>query len=268
MGTIVARTSSTAQDQLRQVARDWTTLGESDPLWAVCVDPDRRGGRWDVGEFMSSGAAEVSDLMVRLDQLGICPRREAALDFGCGAGRLTGALRGHFAAVTGVDVSQPMLARAQDLLAGQSGCRFVHNDRADLAVFPDASFDLVYSGLVLQHMPSGLAEAYLAEFVRVVRPGGAVVVLVPEAHRRTPRGIFYACAPTGLIGLIQRSVFGYPAAMRMTTLPARRVQQLAGPLGASLVASDPRTGVGDHWQMACHFLSRYGPAVGPSAAGP
>ncbi len=258
----MARTSNTAQDQLRRVARDWTTLGESDPLWAVCVDPDRRGGRWDVAEFMSSGAAEVADLMARLDELGICPRRAAALDFGCGAGRLTGALRGHFDEVTGVDVAKPMLARAQDLLAGQPGCRFVHNDRADLAVFPDASFDLVYSGLVLQHMPSALAEAYLAEFIRVVRPGGAVVVLVPEAHRKTPRGIVYACVPAGLIGLIQRKVFGYPAPMQMTTLPARRVRQLAGPLGATLVASDPRTGVGDHWQMACHFLSKPGQSAG------
>jgi SAM-dependent methyltransferase len=211
---------------------------------------------------MSSGAAEVAALMARLDELGICPRREAALDFGCGAGRLTGALRGHFDAVTGVDVSEPMLARAQDLLAGQPGCRLVHNERADLAVFPDDSFDLVYSGLVLQHMPRGLAEAYLSEFIRVVRPGGAVVVLVPEAHRKTPRGIVYACAPAGLLGLIQRTMFGYPAPMRMTMLPARRVQELAGPLGARVVASDPRTGVGDHWRMSCHFLSKHGRAAG------
>ncbi len=257
----MVRTSSKPQDQLRQVARDWTTLGESDPLWAVCVDPGRRGGRWDVAEFMSTGRAEVAALMARLDQLGICPRRDAALDFGCGAGRLTGALRRHFGAVTGVDVAKPMLARAQELLAGQPGCRFVHNERADLALFPDNCFDLVYSGLVLQHMPSDLAEAYLAEFLRVVRPGGAVVVLVPEAHRRTARGVVYACAPAGLIGLIQRRVFGYPAPMRMTTLSARRVQQLAEPLGARLVASDPRTGVGDHWRMACHFLSKQGQAA-------
>ncbi len=242
------------RSELARLARDWATLGAEDPLWAVCVDPGRRGGRWDVGEFMASGQAEVTAALDRLEQLRICPARTAALDFGCGVGRLTAALAGHFDSVTGVDISQPMLDRAEGVLAGRPGCTVLHNASPDLRVFPDASFDLVYSSLVLQHMPRALAFGYLAEFIRVARPGGAVVIVVPDAHRLTPAGAVYACAPRCVTGLLQRKIFGYPAPMQMTTLPARRVRRAAQSGGARLVASDPRSGVGEHWRMRCHFI--------------
>ncbi len=242
--------------RLAELSRDWTTLGEEDPLWAVCVDPARRGGRWDIDDFMASGRAEVDSVIDRLGELGMCPQRAAALDFGCGVGRLTAALSKHFSAVTGVDISQPMLDRASALLGDQPACTFVRNECPDLSLFPDGTFDLVYSSLVLQHMPPDLAAAYLLEFVRVVRPGGAVVVVVPEAHRMTPRGVVYAVAPRTLIGLIQRKVFGYPAPMQMHTLSAGRLRALIEPTQAKLVTSDPRHGVGEHWRMTCHFLAK------------
>ncbi len=194
--------------------------------------------------------------MDRLGGLGVCADRTAALDFGCGVGRLTAALSKHFTTVTGVDISQPMLDRARTLLADQPACTFIRNDRADLSAFADGSFDLVYSSLVLQHMPPDLAAGYLLEFVRVVRPGGSVVVVVPEAHRKTPGGAVYAMAPRALIGLIQRRAFGYPAAMQMHTLSARRVRTLIEPTRARLVTSDPRHGAGEHWRMTCHFLAK------------
>jgi ubiquinone/menaquinone biosynthesis C-methylase UbiE len=255
--------ANTRANRLARLSRDWSTLGQEDPLWAVLVDPARRGGRWDVAEFLASGRAEISEAISRLDELGICPRRSDALDFGCGVGRLTAALSYHFDSVTGVDISRPMLERAIDLQvepqvevhAGDPRCTFVLNESADLRAFEDQSFDLVYSSLVLQHMPRDLAAGYLTEFLRVLRPDGAVVILVPEAHLRTPRGLAYAYAPHALTGLIQRRVFGFPAAMQMHTLPAHRVRQLIEPSGGRLVASDPRSGFGDHWQMTTHFIA-------------
>lgn len=247
---------ASAHSELAKLSRDWTKLGQDDPLWAVCVDACLRGGRWDVAEFMASGEAEVAAALDRVEKLGICRMRGAALDFGCGVGRLTAALSGYFDSVTGVDISASMLDKARDLLAGQSGCTLMHNARPDLQVFPDASFDLVYSSLVLQHMPRALAFAYLAEFVRVVRPGGAVAILVPEAHKPTPSAAVYALAPRYVTGLVQRKVFGYPAPMQMTTLPARRVRRIVERGGGRLVASDPRSGVGDHWRMRCHFVAK------------
>lgn len=235
--------------------RDWTTLGEADPLWAVCVDPARRGGRWDLDEFLDTGRAEIARAMSELDRLGLCARRDSALDFGCGVGRLTSALSRHFGSVTGVDISPPMLEHARRILASDPGCRVLLSDSPDLAAFSDDSFDLVYSSLVLQHMAPGLADAYLAEFVRVVRPGGAIVLVVPEAHLRTPRGFVYAYAPHSVIAWLQRTVFGYPAPMHMHEVPADRVMRVVEPGGGQLVASLPHPIPGSHWQMARHFVS-------------
>jgi SAM-dependent methyltransferase len=246
-----ARTAS-----LGQLEKAWTTLAEADPLWAVCVSRDRRGGRWDLAEFMASGRAEIDLAVDRLGQLGICSGQNAALDFGCGVGRLTAALAGHFGSVTGVDLAEPMLAQARSLHADTDRCTFVRNDAPDLSVFPDATFDLVYCSLVLQHLPPGLAAGYLREFVRVSRPGGAIVIVVPEAHQLTPSGLVYSLAPQRLIGFLQRRAFGYPAGMQMRVLPARRIRRIVEPAGAAIVGSYPAASVGPHWRGSCHFIAR------------
>ncbi len=233
--------------------RDWNTLGVADPLWAVYVDPLKRGGRWQVDEFLATGRQEIAVAMHELTELGLAAHRDAALDFGCGVGRLTAALSDHYGTVTGVDVSPSMLEHAQRIHSANERCRFVYNDQPDLSVFSDNSFDLVYSSLVLQHLPPRLSDGYLREFVRVVRPGGAVVLMVPERHLRTPRGLVYTYAPRPLIAWIQQRVFGYPAPMRMQTVPARRIRLLVGPLGAQLIRSQPRPWPG-HWLMLAHYI--------------
>ncbi len=239
-------------DILDALRRDWTTLGEADPLWAVCVDPDKRGGRWNTCEFLASGRAEVADLLAELGRLGGCPR-QTAIDFGCGVGRITAALSEHFGTVTGIDISQSMLAHARSLHSGNSNCRFLLHVKPDLSIFEDNSVDLVYSSLVLQHVPPTLADAYLTEFVRIVRPGGAIVIVVPESHRRTPGGLVYTYAPRSLIRWLQCRVFGFPAPMDMNTVPASRVRAVVESRGARLMASVPR-GISGHWRMSAHCI--------------
>ena len=59
--------------------------------------------------------------------------------------------------------------------------RFVVNAADDLSVFDDASFDFVYSVIVLQHVPDrGAIESYIAEFCRVLRPGGLAIFQLPS----------------------------------------------------------------------------------------
>lgn len=239
---------------LASLEQDWSRLAEADALWAICVDPAKRGGRWNLAEFLTSGVAEISQVMTDLDRLRLASGRHDALDFGCGVGRITAALASHFDTVTGVDISPPMLERARAIHSASPRCRFILNTGPDLAAFGDHSFDLVYSSLVLQHLPPTLAAGYLAELIRVIRPGGAVVIVVPEAHYRTPRGLVYAHAPQALIRWLQRRVFGYPAPMRMHTMPSRLVRELAGRHGATVVASLPRPLPG-HWRMTAHYIS-------------
>jgi SAM-dependent methyltransferase len=82
--------------------------------------------------------------------------------------------------VTGVDISEEMVALAREHGA-TPGVRFVHNPRADLRAFPDRSFAFVYSRITLQHIAPAYTRGYLAEFVRVLVPGGVLSVQVPES---------------------------------------------------------------------------------------
>ncbi|AMV25176.1 hypothetical protein VT84_12325 [Gemmata sp. SH-PL17] len=51
-------------------------------------------------------------------------------------------------------------------------------DAQDLARYPDARFDFLHSSHCLEHLRDPFAA--LANWVRVVRPGGHLVVLVPD----------------------------------------------------------------------------------------
>jgi hypothetical protein len=55
------------RNHLAELSRDWTRLGLEDPLWAVFVDPARRGGRWQLDDFLAAGRAEINEAMSRLD---------------------------------------------------------------------------------------------------------------------------------------------------------------------------------------------------------
>jgi len=94
----------------------------------------------------------------------------AALDAACGTGRHAAHLaeRGH--SVIGVDISPKMLAVAA---AKMPGGDFRHGDLSQLPV-PDQHVDLVVCALALTHVPE-LAPV-LAEFARVLRPGGHLVI--------------------------------------------------------------------------------------------
>jgi SAM-dependent methyltransferase len=54
-----------------------------------------------------------------------------------------------------------------------------------LEPFADASFDLVYSGFVFQHMPKTVAYNYFLETRRVLRPGGLFSFQLPSLLRET-----------------------------------------------------------------------------------
>jgi ubiquinone/menaquinone biosynthesis C-methylase UbiE len=119
--------------------------------------------------------------MRRAEKLGLPQGRERALDFGCGLGRMTRALAAHFEEVVGVDISEEMIRGARDANGDVERAAFVVNRADDLSQFRDASFDLVYSVIVLQHVPDRAAiESYVREFCRVLRPGGLAVFTLPS----------------------------------------------------------------------------------------
>lgn len=239
-----------------QVRRDWTRLGEADPLWAVHVAPDKRGGRWEVDQFLELGRQDVAvarEWLARLD-LPVTWRR--VLDFGCGAGRLSQALAEHAAEVVGVDVSPPMLSTAENLDRSGGKCRFVHNDTPDLHRFPDGDFDLVYTELVLQHLPRTAIEGYLAEFMRVLRPGGVAVLQCTTSPLWTLRGMLWRFAPYRLVAWGQRVVLRYPAPMRMTALAPDRLRAVVAEHGGEVVDSVSEDIPVSHWRSTRYVVRK------------
>jgi SAM-dependent methyltransferase len=96
----------------------------------------------------------------------------AVLDLGCGTGRHALWLASAGAAVTAVDFSAGMLAEARRK-PGAEAIRFVVHDLHRPLPFA-AEFDLVLSGLVLEHLRE--LGGFFAEARRVLRPGGRAVV--------------------------------------------------------------------------------------------
>jgi SAM-dependent methyltransferase len=160
----------------------WDRLARADPLWAILSDPARKGRRWEPEAFIETGRREISLLMHQLRQLDIQPGRAAALDFGCGVGRLTQPLAAYFDRVVGVDVSPEMVRLAERINAHSDRVRYICNVRADLSVLDTAAFTFAYTDVVLQHLEPELALEYLAELLRVLAPGGVLVFQLPS-HR-------------------------------------------------------------------------------------
>lgn len=236
------------------VRRDWIRLGEQDPLWAVYVAADKRGGRWDPSQFLATGREDVAAAVAWLSHLGFGPPWRRVLDFGCGAGRLSQALAAHAGEVVGVDVSPPMLEVARRLdEAGR--CTFVLNSASDLGQFESSSFDLVYSELVLQHLPVPVIDGYVAEFVRVLRPGGVALLQCTTRPLWTFKGTVWRLAPGWLIRLAQRVFLRYPAPMRMTRYAASRLRSVVESAGATVVTAETVDDRATHWRSTRFVIS-------------
>lgn len=117
------------------------------------------------------------------------------LELACGTGEVTGALRRLGHRVTGLDFSEPMLARAKAKHAGDPGARFFLAD-AEYTREPGARYDAV----VCRHLVWTLTdpEAALADWFRVLRPGGHLLVFDGDFS-----------APHGLAGRMAKRAIGW-----------------------------------------------------------
>ncbi|BCV21253.1 class I SAM-dependent methyltransferase [Moorella sp. Hama-1] len=99
---------------------------------------------------------------------------EYILDVGCGTGNFSLELARLGVKVMGIDISEPMLARARKKAADAGlAVEFLHADAMNLP-FADNTFNKIVSVTALEFAPD--LKAVLAESYRVLKPGGRMVI--------------------------------------------------------------------------------------------
>jgi 2-polyprenyl-3-methyl-5-hydroxy-6-metoxy-1,4-benzoquinol methylase len=103
----------------RNTDKDWEKYGKEDAYYGVLSDEKFRKSQLTEDlkqEFFHSGETYIADILAKIRQ-----RFQSdwtigkAVDFGCGVGRLVIPLAKHAQEVTGIDVSESMLAEARKI---------------------------------------------------------------------------------------------------------------------------------------------------------
>ena len=159
--------------KLEKVIANWTRWGATDPMYAILTDSAKQNNRWDADEFFSTGERQIEADLRHLAGLHLPNGFGRAFDLGCGIGRLSQALAGRFEAVDAADISPTMIEQANAHNATRSGrVRFHWLKEGHLHGFEGGAYDLVYSRISLQHVPTAQQKSYLQDMFRMLKPGG------------------------------------------------------------------------------------------------
>lgn len=122
---------------------------------------------------------QVRELRQRTANLAQLQPGETALDVGCGTGTLLmEAARsvGPAGRVAGVDPGTQQIARARTKAARRNMPIEFQIGVIEQIPFPDQTFDVVFSTLMMHHLPAPLKRQGLEEIARVLKPGGRLII--------------------------------------------------------------------------------------------
>jgi SAM-dependent methyltransferase len=185
-----------------------------------------------------------------------------ALDAACGTGRFAEFLarRGH--QVIGVDSSPDMLAHARRRVPDGE----FHVAELDQLPLPDDAVDVVVCALALVHLPR--LQPVLAEFARVLRPGGDLVISDIHHELVTRGSVIKARGPGGeprIAATYRHRLGDYLRAALSLGFQVRRCEEPTS-TGTGEPLPVPVTEVGD-WQYWPWSLMNYLPSAARAAGG-
>jgi len=140
------------------------------------------------GKLISFG--RDSAIRERLVRLAAPAAGEKVLDVGCGTGAVAIAIKPRVGEgeVHGIDASPEMIEVAREKAAKTRLDIDFQVALIEAIPFPEGSFDLVTSSLMLHHLPDDLKRKGFAEIRRVLKPGGRFLAMDFAAQGHGPIG--------------------------------------------------------------------------------
>lgn len=151
------------------------------------------GWRYDLHEWLTDiflFRGKVRELRRKTVALARIQPGETVLDVGCGTGTLVMEVArrvGRAGRVAGIDPGHQQIVRARAKAARRNVPIEFQIGVIEQLTFPDQTFDVVFSTLMMHHLPAPLKRQGLAEIARVLKPGGRLVI-ADFTHRSDRQG--------------------------------------------------------------------------------
>jgi len=150
---------------------------------------------WFVDAFLFRG--QWRELRQKTTDLASIQPGEQVLDVGCGTGTLALEVArkvGGEGRVVGVDPSTEQISRARSKTGRHNVTVEFQIGVIEHLAFPDQTFDVVLSTLMMHHLPAPLKRQGLAEIARVLKQGGRVIIadFKPKKERQGQAARFHA----------------------------------------------------------------------------
>src|SRR5215212_4293465 len=113
---------------------------------------------------------------------------DRVLEVGCGTGDVAIAAcgpAGPHGSVSGIDAGPEMIAVARAKAARAGVAVDFRLEPIEALTYPDATFDIALSSLMMHHLPDDLKRQGMAEIARVLKPGGRLLIV--DVKRPTTR---------------------------------------------------------------------------------
>ncbi len=124
------------------------------------------------------------------------------LDLGCGHGNTSRRLAAEHCSVIGLDLSMQFVCRTRERVGNYDMAGWIQGDAESLPLL-DGALDAVVSFGTLHHLPH--PQQAIAEISRVLRPGGWLLALEPNATPyRTSLDFYSAVIPSSLQSKLRR----------------------------------------------------------------
>jgi len=158
---------------------------------------------------------------------------DKVLDVGCGTGSLTLTAKSYVGAsgsVYGIDASPEMIVVARKKAKRSNTDAIFEIGLIEKISYPEATFDVVISRLVIHHLPDDLKRKAFAEIFRVLKPGGLLFI----ADFNPPSNPVYAHVVLALVGhrMMQTNVRVIPPMLIETGF----VDVASGPTHSAILA--------------------------------